>query len=129
MVRAWKQAFDESHEASEVEIDKILARVDIDGSGCLDYSEWVVGTINLSKLFQKSKLQIVYSLFDNDKSGSITSEEVKRVLMPANILEDDMELWDKILSEVDINGDGEIDFDEFSIMMQKLIRPDDDMAM
>ena len=49
--------------------------------------------------------------------------------MPANILEDDMELWDKILSEVDINGDGEIDFDEFSIMMQKLIRPDDDMAM
>ena len=46
--------------------------------------------------------------------------------MPESILEDDIEIWDKILQEVDLNGDGIIDFDEFSIMMQKLIRPDDD---
>ena len=46
--------------------------------------------------------------------------------MPNNILKDDMELWDKIIAEVDIDGNGEVDFDEFSIMMQKLIRPDDE---
>ena len=122
LIRAWKQAFDENQAASEAEIDKILKRVDNDGSGSLDYSEWIVGTINLAKLFQRKKLQIVFNLFDTDKGGTITADEIKGVLMPENILEDDMELWDKILDEVDINGDGVIDFDEFSIMMQKLIR-------
>jgi Ca2+-binding EF-hand superfamily protein len=33
-------------------------------------------------------------------------------------------VWHDIISEVDIDGNGEIDFQEFSIMMQKLISDD-----
>ena len=42
-------------EAAE-ETAKIFAKVDIDGSGAIDYSEWVVATIDLRKLLTTEKL-------------------------------------------------------------------------
>ena len=36
----------------------------------------------------------------------------------------DEKVWHEIINEVDIDGNGEIDFNEFSIMMQKLISDD-----
>ena len=38
------------------EVEKIFKKVDIDGSGFIDYSEWVVATINLRKLLTTQKL-------------------------------------------------------------------------
>ena len=38
------------------EVEKIFAKVDIDGSGAIDYSEWVVATINKEKLLTRDKL-------------------------------------------------------------------------
>ena len=40
-------------ELAEEEVDRILSRVDADGSGEIDYSEWVVATINKKKLLDK----------------------------------------------------------------------------
>ena len=37
-------------ELAEEEVDKILQRVDANGSGEIDYSEWIVATINKEKL-------------------------------------------------------------------------------
>ena len=33
----------------------------------------------------------------------------------------DIKIWDEIVQEVDINGDGEISFKEFKTMMEKLL--------
>jgi Ca2+-binding EF-hand superfamily protein len=30
-------------------------------------------------------------------------------------------VWDEIIKEVDLNGDGLIDFEEFKTMMQKMV--------
>ena len=38
------------------EVEKIFKKVDIDGSGFIDYSEWVVATINKEKLLTRDKL-------------------------------------------------------------------------
>ena len=35
----------------------IFDKVDIDGNGRIDYSEWIVGTINKKKLLTKPKLR------------------------------------------------------------------------
>lgn len=32
------------------EVEKVFSKVDIDGSGQIDYSEWIVATIDKSKL-------------------------------------------------------------------------------
>ena len=117
LVSAWEKAFEEDHQESVNAINNIFDFIDIDGNGTLDYSEWIIATINLQKLFHRKNLKIIYGLFDKDNSGAISAEEIKKVLMPDNVLADDMLLWDKILAEVDLDGSGEIDFHEFSVMM------------
>ena len=93
--------------------------VDADGSGEIDYSEWVVATINKTRLLSDEKLDQAFKLFDKDESGSISSEEVKEVLGAGKNI--DEKIWDEIITEVDGNGDGEISFEEFKAMMKKLL--------
>jgi calcium-dependent protein kinase len=96
-----------------------MKMVDSDGSGEIDYSEWVVATINKTRLLSHEKLEQAFKLFDKDESGSISSEEVREVLgVGKNI---DEKIWNEIIIEVDGNGDGEISFEEFKTMMQKLL--------
>ena len=54
-------------------------------------------------------------MFDKDQSGSISKEELRAVFETAEQKDD--ELWNEIFSEVDVNGDGEISFDEFKTCM------------
>ena len=57
-------------------------------------------------------------MFDKDGSGSLSPEEIKDVLCFDSSV--DPSLVDKIIAEVDENGDGEVQFDEFCKMMKKL---------
>lgn len=92
---------------------------DTDGSGEIDYSEFVVATINKRKLLSNEKLEAAFNLFDKDGSGSISADEIKDVLgVGKNI---DEKVWNEIITEVDGNGDGEISFSEFRTMMHKLL--------
>jgi len=104
---------------AEEEVDKILKKVDADGSGEIDYSEWLVATISKEHLLSKEKLKQAFKLFDEDDSGTISSEEVKKVLCGGKKV--DEKVWDDIINEVDQDGNGEIDFEEFSEMMSKLL--------
>lgn len=95
---------------------------DSDGSGEIDYSEWIVATMDKKKLLSNEKLEAAFNLFDKDGSGSISAVEVKDVLgVGKNI---DEKVWNDIIMEVDANGDGEISFIEFKTMMQKLLTED-----
>ena len=96
---------------------------DTDGSGEIDYSEFVVATINKKKLLSNEKLETAFNLFDKDGSGSISAFEIKEVLGVGKNIEE--KVWSEIITEVDANGDGEISFLEFKIMMQKLLNDGD----
>jgi calcium-dependent protein kinase len=43
-------------ERAEDEVANIMAHADSDGSGEIDYSEWIVATINKKQLLSKQKL-------------------------------------------------------------------------
>ena len=104
---------------AEDEVDRIMKIADADGSGELDYSEWVVATTDKRKLLSNEKLEAAFNLFDKDGSGTISASEVREVLgVGKNI---DEKVWNDIVMEVDANGDGEISFSEFKTMMQKLL--------
>ncbi|KAJ2773363.1 hypothetical protein IWQ56_001023 [Coemansia nantahalensis] len=59
-----------------------------------------------------------FSLFDKDGSGTITSDELRELLKSLGHRPSDQELSDMI-NEVDMDGNGEIDFDEFVGMMER----------
>ena len=67
----------------------------------------------------------MFAMFDKDGSGEISTDEIKKVLIPKsskmNIIDNGNKIWDKILEEIDLDGSGEIDFKEFKIMMEKLV--------
>jgi calcium-dependent protein kinase len=62
---------------SDEEVDEMFAKVDTDGSGEIDYSEFVVATMNEQNLLSNNKLQIAFKMFDKDGGGSISTDEIK----------------------------------------------------
>lgn len=62
------------------DINKMFDAVDIDRSGFIDYSEFVVAAMNEKNLLTNEKLQSAFKMFDKDNSGFISSEEIKEIL-------------------------------------------------
>lgn len=54
---------------AEDEVDKIITMADLDGNGEIEYSEWLVATINRKQLLTNEKLRNAFSFFDKDDSG------------------------------------------------------------
>ena len=90
----------------------------MDGNGEIDFGEWCTVTINQGKLMTDDNLQAAFKLFDKDGGGTIDAKEIATVL-GYNVEADD-EVWNEVIQEVDINGDGQIDFEEFKTMMTKM---------
>ena len=63
-----------------MEVDNIWNKIDMDGSGSIDYTEWSVGTINKANVITKQKLKKAFEMFDLDGSGKISALELKTVL-------------------------------------------------
>ena len=104
---------------AEDEVDKIMKLADFDGNGEIEYSEWVVATLDKQSLLTDEKLRTAFSIFDRDGGGTISAKELKEVLgVGKNI---DEKVWNDIILEVDINGDGEVSFPEFKTMMLKIL--------
>eukprot|EP00345_Euplotes_harpa_P009424 CAMPEP_0168342904 /NCGR_PEP_ID=MMETSP0213-20121227/15707_1 /TAXON_ID=151035 /ORGANISM="Euplotes harpa, Strain FSP1.4" /LENGTH=313 /DNA_ID=CAMNT_0008349961 /DNA_START=560 /DNA_END=1502 /DNA_ORIENTATION=+ len=98
------------------ELDKIFEAIDTDGSGAIDYSEFLMATMNEQQLMSKEKLRAAFKMFDKDGSGTISRDEIKEAL--GNL---DEEMADKMISEVDEDADGEISFEEFEKMMNNIV--------
>jgi calcium-dependent protein kinase len=76
------------------EVDDMFEKVDADGSGSIDYSEFVVATMNEKNLLSNNKLQTAFKMFDKDGGGSISVDEIKQVLAFGKNLDE------KVIAEV-----------------------------
>ena len=105
-----------TREEAEAIVEKILAQVDSDGSGFIDYSEFVLASANQQTLMSKSNLEAAFSAFDKDHSGKISADELREMLASAGPISD--VVWAELIRQADQNGDGEIEFAEFAKLMQ-----------
>ena len=105
---------------SDEEVDEMFAKVDVDDSGAIDYSEFVVASMNEKNLLSNNTLQSAFKMFDKDGGGSISTDEIRQVLSFGQNLEESV--VNDIIAQVDANGDGEISFDEFAEMMLKTVQ-------
>jgi calcium-dependent protein kinase len=53
------------------DIDDIIARIDIDGSGTIDFKEFLTATMNSKRLVQGDLLKQAFDLFDIVRNGHI----------------------------------------------------------
>ncbi|EAN34221.1 Protein kinase domain protein [Theileria parva strain Muguga] len=105
-----------SNEEIEKEVDEIIRSCDLDHSGSIDYSEFITGCIDKLTLLSKERLKLAFSTFDVDGSGKISNSELSQILGVSNA----PNLFNQILNEIDTNHDGEIDFEEFERMLDKI---------
>ena len=97
-------------------IEEIFKSIDTDGSGCIEYTEFISASLDKSLYLRKEKLKEAFSLFDVDHNGKISNTEIAKVL---GIDKRSKEI-SKIIEKYDQNKDGEIDFEEFFAMMKDL---------
>lgn len=93
---------------TEVEVNKIMKAADTDGSGFIDFAEWRAATSKLTD----QKLKSAFAFFDKDNSGTISIQEIKNAVGQDDVLFDE-KLWQDLIMDVDKDGSGAIDFEEF----------------
>jgi len=101
------------------DLQQIMEEVDSDGSGVIDYTEFLAATLDRKAYIQEDVCWSAFRIFDKNGDGKISKTEIEAVLgagdveaaMGAQAVAD-------LLKEVDKDGDGEIDFQEFMGMMK-----------
>ena len=83
--------------------------------GMIDYGEFIQMMTENDREISIHNLEYAFSVIDVDNSGSINVEELKRAFGVS--YEDDV--WRNLIDEVDVNGDREIDLQEFIDMLSK----------
>ncbi|GAV62130.1 Pkinase domain-containing protein/EF_hand_5 domain-containing protein [Cephalotus follicularis] len=102
---------------SEFEAKQLMEAADADGNGTIDYDEFITATMHLNRMDREEHLYTAFQHFDKDNSGYITTEELEQALHEYG-MHDGRDIKE-IISEVDADNDGRINYDEFVAMMRK----------
>lgn len=54
--------------------------MDQDGNGKIDFSEFVAAAYDRSKLLNSENIKIAFNMFDIERNGKISRQELERVL-------------------------------------------------
>ena len=73
---------------------------------------------------KKNEYLEAFKIFDKNNDGLITQDELKQLLNNIGQNPSDSEIQDMI-NEIDIDGDGKINFDNFITLMEKKLRDHD----
>ncbi|WP_193198170.1 EF-hand domain-containing protein [Nostoc sp. MG11] len=93
----------------DTELRDMIKEVDVDLSGSIDFEEFKTLMVS-AQGDRKSRLHLAFSVFDEDGSGQITTNELHNVMSLFGLTDAELE---EMIKEVDHDGDASIDFQEF----------------
>eukprot|EP00415_Alexandrium_ostenfeldii_P001180 UN1180 len=97
---------------------EVLSTVDTDGSGAIDYTEFIASTLSRKQYLREEVLWNIFRTFDLDGDGKIQQQEFEQVVTLSD--HDDII---RMFQEADISKDGQIDFSEFCGVMRETSMP------
>merc|ERR550525_1749947 len=107
-------------DTSQDEIDRMIADVDDDGSGEIDFEEFLsMMTKKMLNRDPKEEMKMIFRFFDDDETGKISISNLRRVAQEAGERMTDKDLQDMI-EEADQDGDGEVNEEEFFRILKRL---------
>eukprot|EP00913_Durusdinium_trenchii_P033995 g31822.t1 len=104
-----KEGLTKAGVAVPADLAAMMERIDTDGSGVIDYSEFMAATLDKRHFSAWQLSQELMKLL----GGNTLVSDVMQIKYTAKEV-------DAIMKEVDLNGDGRIDFEEFMTMMRKM---------
>ncbi len=107
VMRSW------GHSPTDSELLDTIEEADVDLSGTIDFEE--LKTLMVSEQGDRnSRLKLAFSVFDQNGSGQITASEMSHVMSKFGLTDEELH---EMVKEVDCDGDGSIDFQEFYKLM------------
>eukprot|EP00210_Caulerpa_lentillifera_P006099 g5827.t1 len=100
----------------EYELYRMIQNADLDQRGAVNYEEFIAANIQICRLDSEENIQKAFEALDADHNGYITRDEIVNALKNQNNHTE--EEIDNIVAEVDLNGDGRIDYPEFLAMIK-----------
>ncbi|KAG0547651.1 hypothetical protein BDA96_01G098500 [Sorghum bicolor] len=107
---------------SDQELNDMMSEVDTDGNGIIDFQEF------LSLIARKMKdgdgdeeLREAFEVLDKDQNGFISPIELRTVMTNLGEKMTDEEV-EQMIREADTDGDGQVNYDEFVLMMKNAER-------
>ena len=101
-------------------IEGLIKKIDTDNNGYISFEEFCIALINKEKILTEKNLRMAFNVFDRDKNGGISQNELKYILGEYNVNVKE-HLWRKMIEQIDLNRDGQISYDEFHKMMMEVI--------
>lgn len=96
----------------------MIAEVDTDRNGTVDFPEFcqLMAMKLVGNVSEENEILEAFKVFDQDGNGYISARELRTVMASLGRKLTDEEV-DDIIREVDLDGDGQIDYEEFLKMM------------
>ncbi|XP_035693466.1 calmodulin-like protein 1 [Branchiostoma floridae] len=102
---------------TETELQDMINEVDTDGDGTIDFTEFLtMMTQKMKDMHKEDELRDSFKVFDKDGNGVISAEELRQVMTNLGEKLTDEEV-DEMIREADLDGDGQVNFEEFVRMM------------
>ena len=106
-------------EPKKEEFQKMISDVDADGSGTIEYEEFLkMMTHKILNRDPKDEILKAFRLFDDEEAGKVSLKNVKRVSKEFGERMTDEKLQE-IINEADRDGDGEVNEEELLRIMKK----------
>merc|ERR1712226_1151361 len=102
------------------ELQDMINEVDADGSGTIDFPEFLsLQARKMKDTDTEEELIEAFKVFDRDGSGFISAADLRHIMTNLGEKLTDEEV-DEMIREADIDGDGQINYEEFvKVMMAK----------
>jgi len=95
-------------------VHELFEQLDSDGSGEFEFTEFEAAVVRSYVGISEEAMQAAFHALDVDNSGTISTEELGRVVQGSN------EELMSYMVQADLNGDGVLDFDEFKAIFAAL---------
>mmetsp|Transcript_699 Transcript_699/g.2347 ORF Transcript_699/g.2347 Transcript_699/m.2347 type:complete len:237 (-) Transcript_699:202-912(-) len=104
---------------SDKQIDEIMEEIDLDKNGVLDFQEfeYIVQVKLEDNLHDEQSIKELFEFFDRDKDGYISFDELYWVLNKKLKIKISREDVQDMLRYGDLDGNGLLDLEEFSILL------------
>ncbi|XP_054822260.1 calmodulin-like protein 11 isoform X1 [Prosopis cineraria] len=102
---------------TDEELQDMISEVDADGNGTIEFAEFL--TLMAKKMKEtdaEEELKEAFKVFDKDQNGYISASELRHVMINLGEKLTDEEV-DQMIKEADLDGDGQVNFDEFVKLM------------
>ena len=103
---------------NEKDIDEMIKKIDADGSGDINYSEFINTAVSLEKLLSEERLEMTFRVFDKDGDNQISIKEIKELLEACKQVDEKMVL--RAIKDIDKKAQGVLTFQEFKALIKRL---------